>query len=467
MEKIRNLTQVNAELQERKAAASDTVDFKMVTFCLGGKDYGVDIMNVKEIARADKFTFVPNAPSFVRGVYNLRGDIIPIIDLRTFFHLPLSRNIENGGNDGQENMLIFHIEDRVYGTIVDKIDKVVGINSEQIQPPHPIFGDINIKYIQGVVEKSGDLYIILDVVRIFSPNQPKESAASVATSATASAENTVHDPSSALSESYDAAGATTESSLALDANGVPKSASNEDLGFIKDQLAALKHFYASSLNEEWVVRRLDEWGRTRRGTEIQLKNASDADAYIEPFYSPFSGAFWSDEYAYTLKTLLPNLASNNIQVWNAGCGKGYETYSLACILRIRYPDSRIKIWANDSDIMSIANAPNMTFEQTAVPEYCRTFLTKAHTGCAFNQQIKDSIVFEYHDITNENTLPDINLVFCRDVLSFLAPPQQDKILSDIAEKLKPGGLVILGAHEKLGDPWRPVGKDDIPAFAKG
>ncbi|MDR2828557.1 MAG: chemotaxis protein CheW, partial [Acholeplasmatales bacterium] len=53
--------------------------------------------------------------------------------------------------DGQENMLILRIEDRVYGTIVDKIDKVVGINSDAIQPPHPIFGDINIKFIIRVI----------------------------------------------------------------------------------------------------------------------------------------------------------------------------------------------------------------------------------------------------------------------------------------------------------------------------
>jgi purine-binding chemotaxis protein CheW len=436
MEQIRDLVEVNAELEEKKAAI-DAVDFKMVTFCLGGRDYGVDIMNVKEIAKADKFTFVPNAPSFVRGVYNLRGDIIPVIDLRTFFHLPLVKN------DNQDNMLILHIGDRVYGTIVDKIDKVVGINTEQIQPPHPIFGDINIKYIQGVVEKSGELYIILDVVRIFSLNQFKNDDAAGPVPQTAS---------------YIAP--TSQAAV------VDSAVSSEDLGFIKDQLAAHKHFHTSPLNEEWVVQRLDEWGRTRRGTDIQLKNLSDADAYIEPFYSPFSGKFWNDEFAYAFKALLPDLASNNIHVWNAGCGKGYETYSLACILRLRYPDSRIKIWANDSDIMAIANAPNMTFEQADVPEYCRTFLTKARTGYSFNQQIKDSIIFEYHDITNENTLPDINIVFSRDVLSFLDLPQQDKILGDIAEKLKDKGIVVLGKHEKLGAPWRSIGNDSITAFAK-
>ncbi|MDR1025494.1 MAG: chemotaxis protein CheW, partial [Treponema sp.] len=134
MAMIKDLAQVNAELQEQKERISAD-NYKMITFSLGGKDYGVDIMNVKEIAKADKFTYVPNAASFVRGVYNLRGDIIPIIDLRSFFHLPLDRKA-----DGQENMLILRIDDRVYGTIVDRIDKVVGINSETIQPPHPIFG---------------------------------------------------------------------------------------------------------------------------------------------------------------------------------------------------------------------------------------------------------------------------------------------------------------------------------------
>ena len=71
----------------------DKVDFKMVTFSLAGKEYGIDIMSVKEIAKAGRFTYVPNAAPFVRGVYNLRGDIISVIDLRIFFHLPAERKL--------------------------------------------------------------------------------------------------------------------------------------------------------------------------------------------------------------------------------------------------------------------------------------------------------------------------------------------------------------------------------------
>ena len=65
------------------------VDYKMVTFSLAGKDYAIDIMQVKEIAKTGRFTYVPNTLPFVLGVYNLRGEIIPIIDLRLFFNIDI------------------------------------------------------------------------------------------------------------------------------------------------------------------------------------------------------------------------------------------------------------------------------------------------------------------------------------------------------------------------------------------
>jgi purine-binding chemotaxis protein CheW len=438
---IKDLAQVNAELQEQKERA-DTVDFKMVTFSLAGKDYGVDIMNLKEIAKADKFTYVPNAASFVRGVYNLRGDIIPIIDLRVFFHLPMDKKA-----DGIENMLILRIEDRVYGTIVDKIDKVVGINSDSIQPPHPIFGDINIKFINGVVEKQGDLYIILDVIRIFSQNKEEEQK-----------------PRPAIAESggagYFAAPEGSESSAEERA-----AAADSAIGFIKENLPALKQFYPSEVNDEWVRRRFANWSGTRSGDGLQLKNASDAEEYLVGFYSPCSGRFWDDEYAAMVKGFLPELASNNIQVWNIGCGKGYETFSFACILKSRYPEGHIKIWANDNDIMAISQAPNMIFDLDEAPEYCRSFMSKGRNGYSFNQVIKDSIVFEYHDILNDNPLPDLDIILARDILSFIPVQEQQKLCAGFAEKLKSRGVVFLGMNEVIpGNEWRNAGREPVSVF---
>ncbi|MDR2490972.1 MAG: chemotaxis protein CheW [Spirochaetaceae bacterium] len=459
-----DLAQVNTDLQE-KIERVENVDFKMVTFSLSGKDYGVDIMNVKEIAKADKFTYVPNAAGFVRGVYNLRGDIIPIIDLRTFFHLSVTkRKIED---DQNENMLILKIDDHVYGIIVDKIDKVVGINKEHIQPPHPIFGDINIKYISGVIEKEGRLYVILDVVRIFSPREQTEEEKAAqneikADSFYAQMAEAMHTQPALFQQMASAGGPASGGASALQ---VPGAGGNYQ--FVKEQLTELRRFYPSPINEDWIKRRFSNWTSSRAPDEVQLKTAGDADAFLEPFFSRYNGRFWSDDYAYAVKSVLPENSAGYIQVWNAGCGRGYETYCLASILKMRYPNARIKVWANDNDIMSIANAPNMVFELSVIPPYCQSFLVAGASGFSFGPMIKDSIVFEYHDISNENTLPDIDIVFMRDTLSFLPLKTQEKVLVDISEHLKQGGVVVLGRNEKLfGAEWRPIGKEPVSAFVK-
>jgi len=444
MAMIKDLAQVNAELQEQKERA-DTVDYKMVTFSLAGKDYGVDIMNVKEIAKADKFTYVPNAASFVRGVYNLRGDIIPIIDLRMFFHLPVEQK-----KDSLENMLILRIDDRVYGTIVDKIDKVVGINRENIQPPHPIFGDINIKFISGVVEKLGNLYIILDVIRIFTQSEedkqkPRGSVSDVARQGAYFAQAPAESQEPSLEQR--------------------KAVSDSAVGFIKESLPALRNFYPSDINDEWIRRRFAEWSGTRTGEALQLKNAEEAEEYLSGFLSPDTGRFWGDDYASVVKGILPNLNTNSINVWNIGCGKGYETFSFACILKTCYPDGLIKVWANDNDIMAISQAPNMVFDLDEMPEYCRPFMVKGRNGYSFNQEIKNSVVFEYHDVLNDDPLPDLDIILARDVLSFLDVQGQKRLVNDFSEKIKSHGIVILGKNEFLhGGDWLFVGKEPVSAF---
>ncbi|MDR1029520.1 MAG: chemotaxis protein CheW [Treponema sp.] len=442
MAMVKDLATVNAELQQQKERV-DTVDFKMVTFSLAGKDYGVDIMNVKEIAKADKFTYVPNAVSFVRGVYNLRGDIIPIIDLRVFFHMKSERRV-----DGQENMLILHLDDRVYGAIVDKIDKVVGINSETIQPPHPMFGEVNIKFITGVVEKQGDLYIILDVVRMFSQKEEENQKSRTAIQETS--RDNYYVPPAPLPEQVEEK---------------PVAISDTDLGFIKESIAALKQFWVSPINDAWFRKQFIEWSSTHTDADLQFKNAADAAEYLADFYSPHTGEFWSDVYAAGIKDILPDMSSNNIQIWELGCGKGYETFSFACILRLRYPNAHIKIWANDNDIMAIADAPNMTFDLNKMPEYCRNFMVKGRNGYSFNQTIKDSIVFEYHDVLNNNSLPDLNIILARDIMSFFPVDSQERLLADCSEKLKDHGLIILGRNEVVsGDNWRSIGSDSVSAF---
>jgi purine-binding chemotaxis protein CheW len=427
---------MTAQTTEREAEAAQSakraekIDFKMITFSLAGKEYGVDIMNVKEIAKAGRFTYVPNALPFVRGVYNLRGDIISVIDLRIFFHLPAERKEE----EVLESLIILKVEEHVFGVIVDAIDKVVGIASASIQPPHPIFGDINVKYIKGIVENAGKLYIILDVEKIFAPERVEDA------------------PRKAEIE-------------ARESDVVAASGGDVSAAFVKETLAAFRGFRATAINEAWFATRFAEWKSMRKGSDLQLKEADEADQFLEGFWSPNTGSLWDDDYASEVEKILPPIEAKSINVWNPGCGKGYETWALACVMRKRYPEARIKIWANDSDLLAISMAPNMVFPE-AIPEYYLPFTTKGRNGLVFIQAVRDSIFFEFHDVMNSNTLPPLDIVLCRDMLSFVAPIDQKRLLGDFYDKLKPGGIVICGANERLGEGWIVAGSGAVSAFRK-
>jgi len=433
-------TEERAAEAAEPAKRAEKVDFKMISFSLAGKEYGIDIMSVKEIAKAGRFTYVPNAAPFVRGVYNLRGEIIPVIDMRIFFHLPAERKQE----DALESLIIVRVDDHVFGVIVDAIDKVVGISTASIQPPHPIFGDINVKYIKGIVENSGKLYIILDVEKIFAPERVGEDADEAAAR-----------PADRRSREEDRADRPSAK-----AGGKDIAAS-----FVQETLAAFKSFHVTAINDRWFSARFAEWKALRKGQDLQLREASEAEEFLEGFLSPCTGRLWDDDYAAAIEAALPDIDAKNINVWNPGCGKGYETWSFACVMKRRYPEARVKIWANDSDLLAISMAPNMVFSD-AVPEYCQSFMSKGRSGLAFNQPIRDSIFFEFHDVMNANTLPAIDIVLCRDMISFLPQIDQKRLLSDFYEKLKPNGIVLCGANEALGEGWVAVGSGAVLAFRR-
>ena len=445
--------QRDAEVRhDEKKERAEKVDFKMVTFSLGGKEYGIDIMNVKEIASAGRFTYVPNAAPFVRRVYNLRGDIISIIDLRTMFHLPAERK----DDDALESLLILRVDDHVFGVIVDNIDKVVGISRAGIQAPHPIFGDINVKYIKGIIENLGKLYIILNVEKLFAPKAEEKLAVKPAPAL-------VNGVAAALPLSQPAAARENR-----DLSAVPVDSGDVNADFIRETLFAFKRFGVSAVNEDWFKARYAEWVATRKPTDIQLKEQTEAEQFLETFYSPCTGELWSEEYAEAVLAALPRLESKTVNVWNPGCGKGYETYSLATVLKIKYPEARIKIWANDADLLAISMAPNMVFTPENVPELYRDLMVKGRNGFTFHQSIRDSIFFEFHDVMNSNPVPPVDFILCRDTVSFLSAADQNKLLADFSEKAKHGGAIVLGANERMPvDGWSRSGADPVSVYVKG
>jgi purine-binding chemotaxis protein CheW len=149
---------------------TDTTDSRqLVTFQLGEELYGVNIMDVKEIVRVQPIRQIPNAPSYVEGIFNLRSEIIPIISLHKRFHIKKLTTSEE--DELLSGFVILDIDGMKLGIIIDRISRVVTIEKEQIQPPPQMFSGIGAEYIQGVVRQEQGYLIILDIRDLFNPKE--------------------------------------------------------------------------------------------------------------------------------------------------------------------------------------------------------------------------------------------------------------------------------------------------------
>ncbi len=149
-------------------AAGDS-QFQLVTFQLGEELYGVDIMDVKEIVRVQDVRPIPNAPYYVEGIFNLRSEIIPIINLHKRFHLKKAQLDE--GDEYLGGFIIINIDGNKLGIIIDRIARVVMIQQSDIQPPPQMISGIGAEYITGVIRQENGYLIELDTRRLFNPKE--------------------------------------------------------------------------------------------------------------------------------------------------------------------------------------------------------------------------------------------------------------------------------------------------------
>jgi purine-binding chemotaxis protein CheW len=149
--------------------AEDTTTLQMVTFQLGEEHYGIDIMEVNEIVRIQEVRAIPNAPPYVEGIFNLRGKIIPVINLHKRFHL--KRAVLSEEDEMLGGFIIIDLDGMQIGVVIDKISRVVSIKSDSIQPPPQMISGIGAEYIQGVTSDESGYLIILDTRRLFDPKE--------------------------------------------------------------------------------------------------------------------------------------------------------------------------------------------------------------------------------------------------------------------------------------------------------
>jgi purine-binding chemotaxis protein CheW len=138
---------------------------QQVCFKLGREEFGVDILKVREIVRYQQIARVPQTSDFIAGVINLRGNIIPVIDLRKKVGLP---NLEK---DGRTRIIVFYVGEKLVGMIVDQVDRVIRLRQDQIEPPPDIgLGKIQ-EFVSGVGKVEKGLFILLNTEKLLTDEE--------------------------------------------------------------------------------------------------------------------------------------------------------------------------------------------------------------------------------------------------------------------------------------------------------
>jgi purine-binding chemotaxis protein CheW len=135
-------------------------DIQVVGFRIGNETYGVRIAAVREIVRVQAITAVPSAPNAIEGVINLRGKIIPVMDLRKRFGQVYTHE------DKKNRILVVEIENKLVGLIVNAASEVLKIPPADIEPPGSVFADGESGYVTGVGKLKGRLIILLDISKL-------------------------------------------------------------------------------------------------------------------------------------------------------------------------------------------------------------------------------------------------------------------------------------------------------------
>lgn len=145
--------------------AVHTEMLQLVTFKLAGQKYAVDILKVQEINNMKEITTIPNSPPFLEGAINLRGKVIPVLNLRVKFGLEL-----NEAKDAAK-IVIMDIRGVIMGLIVDAVSDVLRIQRDVVEPPPPVSSNVSTEFIAGIAKLEEGLVILLDIDRLLDDHE--------------------------------------------------------------------------------------------------------------------------------------------------------------------------------------------------------------------------------------------------------------------------------------------------------
>jgi len=149
-------------MQTNEGQAADGNSRELLTFTLGSEEYGIDILKVQEIRGYDAVTTIANSPDFIKGVINLRGIIVPIVDMRIKFKL---------GNITYNELtvvIILNVANRVVGIVVDGVSDVIALTAEQLKPAPEFSSSLDMQYIMGLGTVDERMIIVMDIEKLMT-----------------------------------------------------------------------------------------------------------------------------------------------------------------------------------------------------------------------------------------------------------------------------------------------------------
>ena len=149
---------MSTQTQSSEVARSTTHQF--LTFALGAEEYGVEILKIQEIKGYSQVTPLPNAPSYVKGVINLRGTVVPILDLRAKFGLP------EAAVTPFTVIVVVQVQGKTMGFLVDAVSDVLTVTGDAIQPTPDCHGQLDTRLLTGLTQAGEKLVILLDIDRV-------------------------------------------------------------------------------------------------------------------------------------------------------------------------------------------------------------------------------------------------------------------------------------------------------------
>ena len=148
------------QIEQEKISTGDSRE--LLTFTLGSEEYGIDILKVQEIRGYEAVTTIANAPDFIKGVINLRGIIVPIVDMRIKFKLPKVTY------DETTVVIILNVANRVVGMVVDGVSDVTTLKADEIKPAPEFGSSLDTKYLQGLGTADQRMIILVDIEKLMS-----------------------------------------------------------------------------------------------------------------------------------------------------------------------------------------------------------------------------------------------------------------------------------------------------------